>query len=79
MKQPIILQYVKDKNSREKTFDDIKKPYRFVIYSLIKILKKAYDIISGLYNQTLNEQYCRLSLYTVFCMTFDKLYIQEDL
>jgi len=72
MKQSMISEFVKDRNPKEKTFDDIKKPYRMV-------LKKAYDTISALYNESEHEHLCRLSLYTVFCLTIDKLYIQNDI
>lgn len=39
----------------------------------------TYDKISVLYNNRREENLCRLSLYTVYCMTIDKLYIEEDL
>lgn len=81
MKQSMISEFVKDRNPKEKTFDDIKKPYRMVMFilKLKKVLKKAYDTISGLYNESEHEHLCRLSLYTVFCLTIDKLYIQNDI
>jgi len=50
-----------------------------VYIKIKKVLKKAYDTISALYNESEHEHLCRLSLYTVFCLTIDKLYIQNDI
>ncbi len=39
----------------------------------------TYDKISVLYNLRKEPVLCKLSLYTVYCMTIDKLYIEEDM